>query len=313
MLIAVLVRGGAHRLDIQANILPLGAVVVFCEHLHLVECLPQILHTERLVLIVANAVLIVQMNGKQLVKSQCKADFVGGIQPGQNRMRRFQIAADAFGIGCSSGNRHHMPHCAADGTVDGFVGLGFDADTDVFIIGQHFIDGFNQLLCRPYRALALCTERSLAGQPQNDQIGAQFFGNIDRAVCAPHSVFPVALARRHKAAVLRAGIHPQTRSNKLGLQAVLVQQLLDAAGIFFDLLIAHIVHIGNSVIVVELYRREAQLGKLGKLGFQIDGVTGFRAVGIRTGMYIPGADGKFEFRHCFSSLHILWARFFLCI
>ena len=237
------------------------------------------------------------MNGEQLVKRHGKADFVGGIQTGQHGVGRFQIAAHTLGIDGGGGDAHHMANGAADGAVNGLIGLGLDADTDGLVVGQHFVDGIDQLPGSPDRALALCAQGPLTGQPQNNQVTSQLLGNVDGAVGTPHGELPVLGVGAHEAAVLGVLVHPQPGSHELSLEAVLVQQLFDFPGVGLDLFLSHVVHVGHSVIIMELNGGKAQFRKPGEFGFQINGLTGFGAVGIRTGVNIPGAHREFELRH----------------
>ena len=197
-----------------------------------------------------------------------------------------------------------MAHRAADGAVDRLVGLGLDANADALVVLEHFVDGLDQLSGGPHGALALGAQRALARQPEDDQVRAQFAGDVDGAVGAPHGEFAVGCAGAHEAAVLGARVHPQAGSDELGLEAVLVQQLFHAAGIFLDLFLRHVVHIRHGVVVVELHGGEAQLGEFGKFAFQVDHLAGLGAVGIGAGVDVPGADGKLESGHCVFLLRI---------
>ena len=46
---------------------------------------------------------------------------------------------------------------------------------------------------------------------------------------------------------------------------------------------------------MELDRGESQFGKFGEFCLQVDRLTGFRTIGIRSGMNVPGAYRKLEF------------------
>ena len=94
MLVAVLVGGGAHGFDIEADILALGAVVVLAEKLDLVESGTEIFHAEALVLIKLETVLVIEMYGKELVESKGEAYFIGGIESGENGVGRLEVTTD---------------------------------------------------------------------------------------------------------------------------------------------------------------------------------------------------------------------------
>ncbi len=293
MLVTVLIGSSTHCLDVKADIAFLPVFVLY-EDLDLVEGRTQILYTETLVLIIADAVLIIEVNGEQLIKSKSETDFIGRIQPGQDCMCALEIAANTFGINGRSGDTHHMADGAAEGAVNRFIWLGFNADADRFIIAEHVVDRFDQLFCSRYGALGFRAERTFAGKPQHNQITAQFPGNIDGTIGAPHGKIAVLFAGACKTAVSRMGIHPEPRRNKLGSQAVLVQHGFDFSCFRFDLFHTEIVHVGNSIVIMKLHSGKTQLGKFSEFGLQINRIAGFRAVGIRTGMDIPGPDGKFE-------------------
>ena len=85
------------------------------------------------------------------------------------------------------------------------------------------------------------------------------------------------------------GIHPQAGSHEFSSQAIFIQQLFHAAGIFFDFLFRHVIHIRNRIVIMELNRGESQFGKFREFCLQVDWLTGFRTIGIRSGMNVPGA------------------------
>lgn len=80
MLIAVLIRRGPHRFHIKSDIFSVVAVTVLLQHLDLIEGLTKVLYAEGLILIITDAVLVIQMNGEQLMESQSKSHFVRRVK-----------------------------------------------------------------------------------------------------------------------------------------------------------------------------------------------------------------------------------------
>ena len=193
MLIAVLIPGGPHGFYIQAHILPVFTVAILLQHLYLVKGGPQVFHTKGFILVILDTVLVVEMDGHQFTHCHCKPDFMGRVKAGQDGMGALQVAAHPSRVNGGCRHSQHMAHGPADASVNGLVWLGLNANPDIRIIFQHFIDGLNQHLRGPYRGFGLRTEGSLPCQPQHHHITAQLLCNVNGAVSPPHGVFPVLL------------------------------------------------------------------------------------------------------------------------
>jgi hypothetical protein len=96
---------------------------------------------ERFVLIELETVLIVEMNGPELVESAGEIDFIGGIESGEDGMGGFDEGADAFGIARELGDGEGMTNGGNVGDIHRFIGFGFDGDADFLVVREHLVDG----------------------------------------------------------------------------------------------------------------------------------------------------------------------------
>ena len=126
------------------------------------------------------------MYGTQFSKLQGEGHLIGRVQSCQNRMCRLQHGTHTGRILRRGGNCHDMPDGTAVTTIDRLIGLGFNQDINLGIIGQHLIDGRNQLSDLLHRVLTLCTEGPLPGQPQNHVLRTQGVRDIDGSLSPPH-------------------------------------------------------------------------------------------------------------------------------
>ena len=136
MRIAVLGGLGTHCLYVEADAFHLAVVakVVLIEYLDLVERLTQVVHAERLVLIVFHAVLVVEMHAPELVQRDGVRHIVGGIETRENRVRAFDADANAARVNCVCAESQRVTNGAAIATVDGLVWLRLHEDQRVTII-----------------------------------------------------------------------------------------------------------------------------------------------------------------------------------
>ena len=78
--------GRAHRLDVEADALAVAAVAVGLEGPDLVERAAEVRGAERLVLVVLQAVLVVEVDAPEFPVLQGVGHVVGRIQAGEDRM-----------------------------------------------------------------------------------------------------------------------------------------------------------------------------------------------------------------------------------
>src|SRR5208283_250361 len=77
---------GPHGLDVEADALAVLAVAVLLEHPDLVERPAQVHRAEDLVLVVFQAVLVVQVNAPELAVVESEGHVIGWVKAGQDRM-----------------------------------------------------------------------------------------------------------------------------------------------------------------------------------------------------------------------------------
>ena len=190
-----------------------------------------------------------------------------------------------------------MAGSAADGAVDGLIGLRLNEDQRIVTIGQDVVERVAQLEGHLDGVLAFGAEGAFTGQPQLDLVGAECLGDIAGAAGTPLGEFAVFLAGSGEAAVIRALVEPQTRSDELCEQTVLVEHRLDVLGVVDDLLLGHVVHVGNCVVVMELHAGQADLGIFLHFLFQRNALAMAGAKGLVALMDVPRACGEAESSH----------------
>ena len=190
-----------------------------------------------------------------------------------------------------------MAGSAADGAVDGLIGLRLDKDQRIVTIGQDVVERVAQLEGHLDGVLAFSTQGAFTGQPQLDLVGAECLGDVAGAAGTPLGEFAVFLAGSGEAAVIRALVEPQTRSDELCEQTVLVEHRLDVLGVVDDLLLGHVVHVGNCVVVMELHAGQADLGIFLHFLFQRNALAMAGAKGLVSLMDVPRACGEAESSH----------------
>ena len=77
---------GPHRLDVEPDALAVAAVAVLFQGPDLVEGAAQVDRAEDLVLVVLQAVLVVEVDAPELVVLEGVGHVVGGVEPGEDRV-----------------------------------------------------------------------------------------------------------------------------------------------------------------------------------------------------------------------------------
>jgi hypothetical protein len=75
------------------------------------------------------------------------------------------------------------------GDVHRFIGLGFDGDAHVLVVGQHFVDGLDQVIDAFAGVLGFAEVGTLAGEPEHDEVGLHRLGDVDAAQRTVDGVF----------------------------------------------------------------------------------------------------------------------------
>ena len=163
--IAVLNRLRAHRLDVQADAFAVVAEVVLVEYLYLVEGGAKIFRAERLVLIVTDAVLVVQVHAPQLAEGYRESHVGGGIEAGHDRMRAFDAYSDPGRIDRLRRDGERVAARPAVAPVDRLVRLWLDKDLDVGIVLEYRIEGVAHLKDALYRVFAFSAKCAFAREP----------------------------------------------------------------------------------------------------------------------------------------------------
>ena len=220
-------------------------------------------------------------------------------------MRGLDAKTDTAGIDGVGTDCQSVTGSAADGAVDGLIGLRLNEDQSIVTIGEDVVERVAQLERHLDGVLALGAERAFTSQPQLDLVGAQSLGDVAGAACTPLRELAVFLQGRGEAAVIRAFVEPQTRCDELSEQTVLVQRRLDVLCIVNDLLLGHVVHVGNSVVVMELHAGQTDLGILLHFLFQGDALAVTRTKGLVALVNVPRTGGKAECSHNHYLFHFI--------
>src|SRR5258708_37896600 len=91
---------GAHCFYVQADYLSVCSVVVADEHFHCIERAPKINTAECLVLVVFQAVLVIEMDAPELLVPECIGHFIRWIETEENAMGRLDEDAGPGWIAC---------------------------------------------------------------------------------------------------------------------------------------------------------------------------------------------------------------------
>jgi hypothetical protein len=79
------------------------------------------------------------MHRPKLTQRKGETHFIGGVKPGEDGVGAFDVPANARRVNRGGRYGHHMPHCAANASVNGFVRFRFNYYTDGFVVFKHFI------------------------------------------------------------------------------------------------------------------------------------------------------------------------------
>ena len=129
------------------------------------------------------------MERPELAESAGEVDFIGRVESREDGVGGFDESADAFGIGGEIGDGQGMTDGRDVGDVHRFVGLRFDGDADVLVVGQHLVDRLDQVIDAFARVLGFAEVGALAGEPEHDEIGVHRLGDVDAAERTVDGVF----------------------------------------------------------------------------------------------------------------------------
>lgn len=189
---------------------------------------------------------------------QRKAHLVRGIKPGENRVRALDIYADARGIGAEVPQSDRVTGGGDVGLIDRLVGLGLNRNADGGVMGQHAVDGLDEILGRALAVLGFAHVGAFAGQPEHDQLGVQRMGNVDGPQTALDGVGAAGRIVGGVAAVDRARVFPEPGGHEFGDQPFAVQHTLHLFGLFRERGGVEVIQVGHGVVIVKLDAIEAQ-------------------------------------------------------
>jgi hypothetical protein len=201
----------AHGLDVQADEAAGFGVAAQFQHADLVEGDAQVGRAEGFVLVILQAVLVVEMDRPELAGGEGKGHFVGGIEAGEDGVGGFDQAADAVGVAAAVGHGDGVANGGEVGVVHRLVGLGLDGDLDVLVVIQDGVDGVEQVFVGVDGVLGFADVGAFAGEPEDHEVGAQGPANVHRLFRPLDGPFADSRVVGGVAAIHAAGVFPEAR------------------------------------------------------------------------------------------------------
>ena len=168
--------GGAHRLDVEADAAVVAAAL---QHPDRVEGPAQVDRAEHLVLVVLQAVLVVEVDAPQLAVPQGVGHVVGRVEAGQDRVGRLDQHADARRLGGAVAQARKWPgvgryawSIGSFGFISPRMRMFLSYSSSALTASRMRPDGGD-------RVLGLADVGALAGQPQDDVLAAEGVGDVD--------------------------------------------------------------------------------------------------------------------------------------
>ena len=256
---------GSHDLHVETDGFAVLAVVVDIQNADLVEGTTDVNGSEGLVLIELEAILVVEMDGEELLVGESVSHFVRWIEIGEDGVGAFDIDADAAWIACQEAEGDGVASGRNVGMVNGFVGLGLDGDFDLLIVVEHFVDDFGETLDGDAGILRLADVCTFAREPEDDQLGAEDVGDVDGFLEAVFRICAGLGIIGCEAAVNSFGIKPEARRDELCIKACAVELFTEFFGNGGYLRGSLAIDFGDGVIVMELDAVKAELLEKRKL------------------------------------------------
>src|SRR2546429_553137 len=129
-------------MNIKADVFTALSIAIAFEGADLVEGDPQIGAAEGFILVELQPVLIVEVEGPKLAESHGEVDFISGIEPGENRVRRFDEAADTPWIARELRDGQRMANGRKISMIHRLIRLRLDGQANAFIMGEHLVERF---------------------------------------------------------------------------------------------------------------------------------------------------------------------------
>jgi len=285
--------GGAEGMDVEADHLAFLAVAVTFQGADLVEGDAQIGAAKGFILVELQAVLVVEMEGPELAEGAGEVDFVGRVESGQDGVGGFDEGADAFGIVGELGDGEGVADGGDIGDVHGFIGFGLDGDADFFVVGEHLIDGVDEEIHAFAGVLGLAEVTAFAGEPEDDEIGAEMPGDIDATEGSIDGVAAAFGLVIGVGAIDGMGVEPQSWGTHLGGDTFTLESFVQFARLLADFGVGLRIDIGHGVVVVEHHGVVADFLELAEFPIEGLGRPGWGPVGVLAFADVPRAEAKF--------------------
>ena len=283
---------GAHGFHVEADEFAPPAVATFLQHADLVEGDAQVGGAEVFVLIVLQAVLVVEVDAAQLVVGEGEGHFIAGVESGEEGVRGLDQALHAAGIVRCVGQGDGVADGRNVGLVGGFVGLRLDPDFDVGIVVEHGVDGLQKTLIGEARVLGLADVGAFARQPEDDGLAIEGAGDVDAFPGAVPGVIAVGGAVGGVGAIDGLAGEPEARSDEFRGETLVGEHGLHLRRLLQDRVRGESVHAGHHVVVMELHALEAQRSVEGEFFLVGKGRAHLGAEGISALADVPGAKGE---------------------
>ena len=228
----LLERGGPHRLDVESNALALAAVAVLLQGPDLVEGTAEVGGAEDLVLVVLQAVLVVEVDAPELVVvGRAYAIVVGRVGKGRRWIEGALDQRRPRGPGRSSCRRHRSCDRRSADTPGPSARLAWASPRILDLSCSWLQDRVHERRSisgdRGLGALRLAGVGPLAGEPEDVILAVQLAGDVDGPLRPVEGVLAVGGSVRGEGAVDRVRVFPEPRGDELDEQPFAVEDLLD--------------------------------------------------------------------------------------
>ena len=207
-------------------------------------------------------------------------------------MGGFNERAGAGGITSEGGDGEDVADGGDVGVVHRLVGLGLDGEADFRIVGEHGVEGFDEPVEGLPGAFSFAKVGALPREPQDEDVGAEFAGDVYGLQAAVNGVAAVGGVVGGVGAIHGARGKPQARRDHLGDDALAIEPPFQLASLGEHLRVGLRINVGHGVVVVKHHGVEAEFLQLAEL--PVEGLRWARlgAVGIAAFAPVPRACAK---------------------
>lgn len=228
------------------------------------------------------------MNTPKFIMVKRVRHVVGGVEPREERVRRFDEDSRSIGVDGFVGESDHMADGGEVCLIHRLVGFGLAEDADFGVVFEDGVPGVGDSSDRGFGVFGLADIGSFAGEPEDVVFAADRAGDVDASFGAVERVASIGGVVRGEGAVDCACVFPQSGSDDLDKEPFAVEDGLDRG----DSLLggAPIKIGGNDIVVVKLNGVETEFFVRSEFIGEGEFGSNGGAEWIGAGADIPGAE-----------------------